>query len=217
MRRKRCGRLVHDQHAHIERQCPGDFDGLLLGKRETACRALDIDLDAEARQQRAGVFIGLLPVHHSPAIAMADENVLRDIEVGKHHRLLIDRGDPKRLRCAGTVDGARLAIDEYLARAWLMHAGHDLYQRRFAGAVFADERMDLARPQHHRNAVERFRHGEILGNATHFQNRLGHCIKFHGTWLEEAPFTVPASPAASRSRRNRWPAYFAAASTLSLL
>ena len=88
----------------------------------------------------------ILPaVDDPPAVAMADEDVLGDRQVGEDHRLLVDRDDPQRLRIEGARDRARLAVDHDLAGVRLLDAGHDLDQRRLAGPVLADEGVDLAR------------------------------------------------------------------------
>ena len=53
-----------------------------------------------------------------------------------------------RWRASSGVRGVDLdAVDLHRARGQRDDAGHHLCQRRFAGAVFADQRMDLAAPQ----------------------------------------------------------------------
>ena len=75
---------------------------------------------------------------------MADEDVFRDVQVGKEQRLLVDRGDAETLRLRGAADGDRLAGEQDLAAVGLVDAGDDLDQRGFAGAVLAKQRMDFA-------------------------------------------------------------------------
>ena len=71
---------------------------------------------------------------------MAGEDVFRDREVGKD----LHRGDTKSLRVLGGTDTDRAAVDQDLAGIWLLDAGHDLDQRRFAGAVLTEEGVKLA-------------------------------------------------------------------------
>ena len=55
---------------------------------------------------------------------------------------------PSARACAGIVGRDRLAFPEHLALRLPRHAVDDLHQRRLAGAVFAEHRVDLA--GHHR-------------------------------------------------------------------
>ena len=49
---QRRGRLVHDEHARVEAERLGDLDDLLVGDRQAAHRALGVEPDAEAVEQR---------------------------------------------------------------------------------------------------------------------------------------------------------------------
>ena len=46
----------------------------------------------------------------------------------------------------GGAVGQRLAVDQHLALARRVHAVEDLHQRRLAGAVLAEQGVDLAGP-----------------------------------------------------------------------
>ena len=50
-----------------------------------------------------------------------------------------------------------------------MRPAEDLHQRALAGAVLADQGADFARVNLQRDAVERPRGPERLGDASHFQ------------------------------------------------
>ena len=52
-----------------------------------------------------------------------------------------------------------------------MHAGYDLDQRRFAGAVLAEQGVNLAGIKRERDVIERLRGVETLGDAANFQER----------------------------------------------
>ena len=52
VRRQRCGRLVEDQDAGVERQRPGDLDQLLVGHRQAADQRLGVERDVELLEQR---------------------------------------------------------------------------------------------------------------------------------------------------------------------
>ena len=59
--------------------------------------------------------------------------------------LLIHHADAGGERIARSVEVDELAIDDDLAGGQLDRAGDRLAERRFTGAVFAYQRMDLAR------------------------------------------------------------------------
>ena len=73
----------------------------------------------------------------------------------------MDEGDRQRLR-----DRAhRPAVERDRARVGFVDAGQDLDQRRLAGAVLAEQRVDLAAPHVEIDVVERQRRGEALDEA----------------------------------------------------
>ena len=79
-----------------------------------------------------------------PARLAAERQVL-----GHRHRrdeidFLIDRADAERPRLAGRADLDRVAVEADLALVAAQGAGHDLDQRRLAGAVLAHQRVDFA-------------------------------------------------------------------------
>ena len=96
---------------------------------------------------------------------MADEDVLRDRQVREQARLLVDDRDAQRPRVRGPADLRRLAVEADRSRVGLMDAGQDLDQRALAGAVLADQAVDLAGQQLQRDVVERLRRPESLRDA----------------------------------------------------
>ena len=66
---------------------------------------------------------------------------------------------------AGRGDPDRLAVDQDLAFVRLLHAGEDADQRRLAGAILAQQDMDLARIELERDAVIGHHAGEALGDV----------------------------------------------------
>ena len=96
---------------------------------------------------------------------MAQEDVLGNREVRKQPRLLVDDGDPElaRTRWSGDLDSG--AVKRDLAGVGLVDAGQDLDEGALAGAVFADEGVDLGRQQRQGNAVQRLGGAEALRDA----------------------------------------------------
>jgi hypothetical protein len=72
-----------------------------------------------------------------------------------------------------------------------MHAGDDLHQRRFAGAVFADEAVDFARTEREIDIAQRVNAAEGLRDAAHLEKRrASRC--FRGHFAERGHFRQPA-------------------------
>ena len=62
------------------------------------------------------------------------------------------------------------AVDDDFALVGLVDAGQDLDERGFAGAVFANQRRDLAGVERDADIVERLHAGKNLRNAPHFED-----------------------------------------------
>ena len=147
--RQRGGRLVHDQDARVVRQRAQDLDPLAVcrptarrrsgrrrGRRSRARRAAPRPSSRIARQSiRPPSARGAWP---RKMFSATDK-------LGKEQQLLIDRRDAGALGVLGRAEARRAAVDQDLAAVGLIDAGHDLDQRRLAGAVLAEQRMDLAR------------------------------------------------------------------------
>ena len=79
---------------------------------------------------------------------------------------------PRAFASAGERELHRLAAQHDLALVRRVDAGEDLHQRALAGAVLADQPVDLARQQLEIDAVERGRAAEALGDAAERQDGL---------------------------------------------
>ena len=101
----------------------------------------------------------------------------RDV-LGHGHRvdqaeILMDEGDRQLL--GDRID--RAAAQPDLAAVGAVHARQDLDQRRLAGAVLAQQSVDLAGPHLEVDGIERERAGEALGQPPDLEQRwlrLGH-------------------------------------------
>ncbi len=79
----------------------------------------------------------------------------------------MNEGDRQRL--GARTDGA--AGEPDLAGVGRVDPRQNLDQRRLAGAVLAEQRVDLAAPDVEIDVVERERRGEPLDEADHFEKR----------------------------------------------
>ena len=89
------GGLVEDEHRGVEVDRPGDGHQLLDGQRVAAEHRIRVDGQVEAGEQLGGPAPDGPPVDAAePARLAAEQDVLRDGEVGAEVHLLVDRGDP---------------------------------------------------------------------------------------------------------------------------
>src|SRR5207237_1400695 len=84
------------------------------------------------------------PSEPRAARLQAQGDVLGDGQVGEQRRLLVDGGDAEVAGADGVVVGDGLAVDFQGAGVGGDGAGDDLDERGLAGAVLADQGVDLA-------------------------------------------------------------------------
>ncbi len=170
-RRQRRGRLVQNDDPRPGKQHPGDLDQLLQADRQVAEPSQRIDVDAESGELFTGFARHAPPLHDSEAIGRlhAEKHVLGDRQIGRDAELLMDHGDAGG---AGIADRSKpdfLSIQRETAREFRVHAGDDFHQRALAGAVFADETVDLAGGKREVDPAERLDTAEGLGDAVQFE------------------------------------------------
>ena len=119
----------------------------------------------------------LAPVDAAPRAArfQPEGNILCDREVGEEGRLLINGGDTELAGADGVVVGDGPAEDFEASGVGLDGAGDDLDERGLAGAVLADEGVDLAGPQVERDALERADAGEGFVDVGEFKEGVHAC------------------------------------------
>ena len=84
-------------------------------------------------------------------------------------QFLMDHGDAALQSLHRTLKADFFAVQEYLSRVRLVDAEQALHQRGLAGAVFAHQRVHLARLDFEMDVVERAHAGKVLGDAVHLQ------------------------------------------------
>ena len=86
------------------------------------------------------------PVDEAEAVRRqaAEEQIFGDRQMRRQHHLLIDDRDAELEHPLRRRPGDLFAVDRDLAGIGLVGAGKDLHQRRFAGAVLADQPVHLA-------------------------------------------------------------------------
>jgi hypothetical protein len=148
------------------RQRAQDLDLLLLGGGQPAG-------ERRGREVEAGVTRELLVAAAQRAAGDearaarlgAEEHVVLDGELPDDVELLGDGRDPALERLAGRAQRDLLAVEQQPSLVGRQDPGDDLGQRRLAGAVLADERVDRSARDAQGHRVECADGSEVLGDA----------------------------------------------------
>ena len=92
---------------------------------------------------------------------------------GDQREVLVDHAEAGGDRVARRAERHGLAVDADLARVGLVEPGQDVHERALAGAVLAEQGVDLARPQVEVDVVVGDDAGEALDDAAHLDRRRG--------------------------------------------
>ena len=168
-RLERRGRLVENEEAAALAQCLGDGDELALGEREPVDAPVHVRREIELRKLLARLGVEPRPVdqrhpEHAPQRRLGEPDVVGDRQGRDQPQLLRNGRDAGCDRVVRVGEAAGAAVDCDLAPVGPVHAAEEAYQRRLAGAVLADERVDLTRHDIEIDAVERKRGTEALGD-----------------------------------------------------
>jgi len=167
----RC-RLIENQHARVDRDCSRDRDHLLHGDRIGIERARDVDGKIQVRKHLACARMDGFPVDRAALHRLpADKDVLRYRQVRAQVHFLIDRLDSRRFRVERSREAHGLPAQPDLASIMSEHARQHVDERRFARAVLAHQRMDLAGKEPEIHLLQRLHARERLVDAGHFEDR----------------------------------------------
>ncbi|MEY9883986.1 hypothetical protein ABIA43_005520 [Bradyrhizobium sp. USDA 328] len=166
------GRLVQDQHARGEIDGARDRGDVLDGHRIVAKRRGDIDIETEICKQRLGAAAHLAIAHDAEAHRLAvEKQVLRHRQVRQQVDLLVDGGDAGPKRRLGRARRDLFTTDPDNAGISRKNAGDDLDQRGLAGAVLAEQRMDLAGAQREVDLLQGTHGAKALADPAHLKER----------------------------------------------
>ena len=142
-RREHGGGLVEDEDVRAAIERFQDLDALLQADGEIADDRIRVDLEpvilCQPRELRAR--LRFADAQHGAAFG-AEHDVLDDGEGLDEHEVLVHHADAGMDGIVRRADGNRLAVDTDLAGIGLVEAVQDRHQRRFAGAVLADDAVD---------------------------------------------------------------------------
>ena len=142
------GWLVEHEDPGIAIEGLEDLDPLLPadGQRSNLC--LRVDLEPEPLAELDDPAVRLLAVEEDRPghRLLAEQDVLGNREDGDEHEVLMDHVDPAR-DCVRRAGDRRLpAVEQDYSLVRSGKAVEDIHQRRLAGAVLAEQRVDLAWP-----------------------------------------------------------------------
>src|SRR5262249_47413533 len=104
---------------------------------------------------------------------MSKEEILGHREIVHQRTMLMNDSDTLPLGVNRRAQTRRLATEEDLPFVRRVDAADDLDQRGFAGAVFSQQRVNLAWPERDRDVSQGHNAGKALGDSTELDERRG--------------------------------------------
>ena len=194
------GRFVEEDDLRPGGQGHADFQRALLGIGEIAGEIMGPGFEPNPGQ-RLGRFLVHLPHPGDRAKQAVPDPVARedaDAEVLEHAEAMEDVGDLERARQPCPVDAMGLetadaaSFEHDFAGRGREHAGDQVEEGGFAGAVGTDDRMPLARPDIEVEALDDLDRAEGLGQSRQPQCRLFSDRGHHAAPPSAATSAVPA-------------------------
>src|SRR5207249_7596132 len=133
-------------------------------------------------------------VANRPAGVSAGEDVLGHGQVLEHGRLLVHRDDAQPARRLRISDPLRLTADQQPTLVGVDDAGEDLDERRLAGTVLADERVDAPGTDDEAHVLERVHAAVALRDAFDLEERRGRSFAHRGYAAGTPPSTLRTQP-----------------------
>ena len=127
-------------------------------------------LEAVLLGDRADLLAGLAVVDEAGGhVLVAEHDVLGDGEDGDEHEVLVHHADAGGDGVTGPGERDGLVVDEDLALVGLVEPVEHVHQRALAGAVLAEQAVDLPRLDDEVDVVVGHEGPEALGDAAQFQ------------------------------------------------
>ena len=175
MHAERRGRLVEDQHLGAEMHGARDGHRLALAARQRADglgRVAHVDADVGHRLAGDGCWRAPCRCARRAGGSCVGSRPRKKLRVmlisGIMPRSWNTVATPSACASRGLRKRDRLAVDQDLALAGLVHAGQDLDQRRLAGAIVAEQAMHLAGIDLDVDVLQRADRAEIDADAAQF-------------------------------------------------
>ena len=196
------GGLVEDQHLGRQVDGPTDSDDLLHRHRKAVQRLAHVEGKAVGGHQRRRPGLHLFTSQQTkPPRLTADEQVIRHRHIGQQVHFLVDGADPQLLGMGGIFGRNSLAFQPDSAAIGMVNAGQRFDQRRFSGAVFAQQGHDFAAPQAKVDVIQRLNAGEEFTESFGAKDLLV-CLGAHNRYHLQMMSGCPGSRCACRGCWN---------------
>ena len=166
-------RFVKNQNLIVAVQHFEDLDTLLHTDGDIADQRIRVDFQAVLLAKLHDLFTGSILLQETMAgILDTQDDIVKNGKTFDQLEMLMHHADAKRVGVIGVLDLDLFAIflDNALFR--LIQTEQYAHQGRFTGAVFAQQRMDLAFAQLQRDIVVGLDTGELLGDVQHLDNEI---------------------------------------------
>ena len=186
------GRLVEDEDLIVAVEHLEDLGALLHTDGDVLDARIRVDLQAVFFRQREHLFARLALLQEAMLRRLnAHDDIVQHREALDQLEVLVHHADAEAVGVVRVFDGDDLAVLADLALLGLIQAEQDGHERGLAGAVFAEQRMDLPLAQLERDVVIGHDAREALRDVQHF-NGIG-CVQ------RECPPSVCIEPARTKA------------------
>ncbi len=172
------GGLVEDEDPRVPIERLEDLDALLPADRQRTDLGLGVHLEPETAAELDDTLVGLLAIEEErPGHRLvAEHDVLGDGQHRHQHEMLVDHADATLdgIRRAGQVDLGPIEKDLPLVRS--CETVEDVHECRLAGAVLAEQRVDLTWPHFQVDGVVGDDARIALRDAEHLERRCANCL-----------------------------------------
>ena len=206
--------LVQDDETTALQKGAADLDDLPLIHAEARGLEVRIDIQIPIQQNRAGLLAHPPPIDGAGRSQglVVEKEILGDRQGRKHGPPLIHARHPLPPRGAIGDGRRRFAAELHGARSRRLQARQNADQRRFAGAVAADEAARVLERNRYRDVLEdgrgskRLPHrlhrgGELILGAAESGGGFGRCNRAHGDALLKPALAGEVPPHERSSRR----------------
>ena len=143
-RREDRGRLIENQEARATKECLENLDALRFAHGEVAHEPTDIHVEAKLLGDALHLELRARHVDRNAARRLAAQHdVFGDGERRHEHEVLVHHADAGLDRLRGAPPGDVAPSDLDRAGIWRIKASDDPHERRLAGPILADDRVNL--------------------------------------------------------------------------
>ena len=177
LRRQNRSGLVEDDEFRLLQQAADDLDALALADRQVADQRIGVERQPVAVGERLGL---CGDGGNRRLVVERQRDVFRGRQRLEQREVLEHHADAKLLGRTRAADPDRRAVPAYFAGIGLKRAEQHLHQRRLAGAVFAEQRVDLALADRQVDVVASLQRAEDFRQAANLQQVRTITVSTHG-------------------------------------